>query len=259
MKHARHAAAFLIVFALTACGGSGGDFNLISLEEEWQLGQQLSQDIARQVRLNNDPAVNSYIQQMGAKIVAQTSMANLPWHFHVVDDPEINAFAIPGGHVYVNTGLIKNADNASELAGVMAHEIHHVVARHSTEQMSRQYGLQILAGLALGQNPNELAALAANIVAGGTLARFSREAEEEADRLAVPAMARAGYNPQGMVTMFQELLEHQQRQPSSVEQFFSTHPLTQDRIKSVQNEIQKIGNPGGATDDGQFQSIQARV
>ena len=259
MKHARHAAAVLIVFALTACGGSAGNFNLISIEEEWQLGAQLAQDIERQVRLNRDPALNSYVQQMGSKIVARTSMGNLPWHFHVVDDPEINAFAIPGGHVYVNTGLIRNADNASELAGVMANEINHVVARHSTEQLSRQYGLQILAGIALGQNPNELAVLAANIVAGGALARFGREAEDEADRLGVKAMAQAGYNPRGMVTMFQELLEHQKSQPSAVEQFFSTHPLTQDRIRSVENEIQKLGNPGGATDDGQFQSIRARA
>jgi beta-barrel assembly-enhancing protease len=259
MKQARFAAAFLVVFGLTACGGSGGDFNLISLEEEWQLGAQLARDIERQVRLNTDPTVNSYVDAVGRRIVAQTPMANLPWQFHVVEDPAINAFAIPGGHVYIHTGLIANADNASELAGVMAHEISHVLARHSTEQISRQYGLSIVAGLALGQNPNELAKLAAAIVAQGALARYSRAAEQEADRLGVAAMARAGYNPRGMVTMFEELLEHQRTRPNAVDKFFSTHPLTQDRIRDVEAEIQRAGNPTGITDEPQFQAARARV
>ena len=134
-------AVLLLALMAAGCGsGGGGDFNLISIEEEWQLGAQLSQDVARQVRLSNDPAVNAYVQQMGQRIVAQTPepFNRLPWQFHVVQDPAINAFAIPGGHIYIHTGLIANADNASELAGVMAHEISHVVARHSTEQISRR-------------------------------------------------------------------------------------------------------------------------
>src|SRR6185436_1530727 len=123
-----------------------------------------------------------------------------------------------GGHVYVNTGLIHAAENASQLAGVMAHEINHVVARHSTEQISRQYGLSILASLVLGQNPGVLSQIAAQIVAGGALARFSREAEREADELGIRAMYAAGYDPRGMASMFRQLLAHQQRSPSRVEQ-----------------------------------------
>ncbi|MEO6487148.1 MAG: M48 family metallopeptidase [Thermoanaerobaculia bacterium] len=259
MKHARFPIALVLVFVLSACGGSGGDFNLISIEEEWQLGRQLAADIERQLRMNTDPAVNSYVDGLGRRIVAQTSMGKMPWTFHVVQDPAINAFAIPGGHVYVHTGLIANADNASELAGVMAHEISHVVARHSTEQISRQYGLSILAGIALGQNPGAIQQIAAQIVAGGALARFSRQAEGEADRLGVGFMARAGYNPRGIVTMFQELLEHQKNRPSTVEQFFATHPLTQERIREVENQIKKLGNPSGANDEPEFQRIRARV
>lgn len=244
------------------CGSSGGagDFNLISLEEEWQLGAQLSREVASQVRLNNDPAVNAYVQNMGQRIVAQAAppFNQLPWQFHVVDDNAINAFAIPGGHVYVHTGLIQNADNASELAGVMAHEISHVLARHSTEMISRQYGLSIIAGAVLGQNPGQLAQIAAQLVAGGALARFSREAEREADNIGIQAMAAAGYNPNGMASMFEELLEHRQGQPSRVEQFFSTHPLTEDRIRDARNRAQQIGNRG-ITDEPQFQEIQRRV
>lgn len=243
------------------CGSGGsGDFNLISIEEEWQLGQQLSLDIARKVRLNNDPAINSYVRGMGQRIVANAPAPfnRMPWQFHVVDDPAINAFAIPGGHVYVNTGLIANADNASELAGVMAHEISHVVARHSTEQLSRQYGLSMLAGVALGQNPGQLAQIAAQLVAGGAMARFSREAEREADELGIQAMAAAGYNPIGMATMFEELMENRQRSPGRVEQFFSTHPLTEERVRDARNRAARIGDRG-TLDEPEFQDIKRRV
>jgi predicted Zn-dependent protease len=241
-------------------GGGAGDFNLISIEEEWQLGAQLSQDVEKQVRLNNDPAVNAYVRELGQKIVAQAAppFNQLPWQFHVVQDDAINAFAIPGGHVYVNTGLIENADNASELAGVMAHEISHVLARHSTEQLSRQYGLSVIAGAVLGQNPGQLTQIAAQLVAGGALARFSREAEDEADEIGIKAMAAAGYNPNGMASMFEELLEHRQGQPSKVEQFFSTHPLTEDRIRKSRNRAAEIGNRG-ITDEPGFQNIRQRV
>jgi len=241
-------------------GGGAGNFNLISIEEEWQLGQQLSQDIERQVRLNNDPAVNAYVRNMGQRIVAQSPAPfnQLPWQFHVVEDATINAFAVPGGHVYIHTGLIANADNASELAGVLAHEINHVVARHSTEQLSRQYGLSILAGLALGQNPGQLTQIAAQIVAGGALARFSREAEREADELGIQAMAAAGYNPIGMATMFEELLENRQGQPGRVEQFFSTHPLTEERAREARANAQRIGDRGTLDEPG-FQDAKRRV
>lgn len=249
------------MFLALGCGSGGaGDFNLISIEEEWQLGQQLSQDIAKQVRFNEDPTVNAYVRSVGQRIVAQTPAPfnQMPWDFHVVEDPAINAFAIPGGHVYVNTGLLANADNASELAGVMAHEISHVVARHSTEQLSRQYGLSILAGVALGQNPGQLSQIAAQIVAGGAMARFSRDAEREADDLGIKFMAAAGFNPIGMATMFEELLEHQQSQPSRVEQFFSTHPLTQERVQEARKRAAQIGNTG-TLDEPAFQEAKRRV
>jgi beta-barrel assembly-enhancing protease len=255
-------AVVLASFLAAGCGstGGGGDFNLISIEEEWQLGAQLSRDIEKQVRLNNDPAANAYVADMGRRIVAQAAppFNQLPWAFHVVQDDAINAFAIPGGHVYVNTGLIKNARNASELAGVMAHEISHVLARHSTEQLSRQYGLSVIAGAVLGQNPGQLSQIAAQIVAGGALARFSREAEREADRIGIQAMAAAGYNPNGMATMFEVLLANRQGQPGRVEQFFSTHPLTEERVRDARARAAEIGNRG-ITDEPGFQDVKRRV
>jgi predicted Zn-dependent protease len=243
---------------LAGCGSGGGGFNLMSLEEEWQLGNQLSQEVARQVRINNDPAVNAYIRSMGERIVAQTPMARMPWQFHVVDDPAINAFAIPGGHVYVNTGLINATANASELAGVMAHEITHGVSRHSTEQMSTQYGLSALASIVLGQNAGNIQQIAAQVIAGGALARFSRGAEREADEQGIRYMAAAGYNPRGMATMFQKLMDNEKRQPGTVEKFFSTHPLTTERVRDAEKRAAAMGQTG-ATDEPEFQRIKARI
>jgi predicted Zn-dependent protease len=253
-------AVALVTFMTVGCGGSGGGFNLISIEEEWQMGAQLSQEVAKQVRFNNDPAVNAYIRDMGMRIVQQAAppFNQLPWQFHVVEDPAINAFAIPGGHVYINTGLIENSDNAAELAGVMAHEISHVLARHSTEQLSRQYGLSVIASAVLGQNPGALAQIAAQIAAGGAMAKFSREAEREADEIGIQAMAAAGYNPMGMATMFEELMEHSKGQPGRVEQFFSTHPLTTERVNDARNRANRIGNRG-TLDEPAFQDIRRRV
>jgi predicted Zn-dependent protease len=255
-------AAVLVACLAAGCGSGGaGNFNLISIDEEWQLGQQLSQEIAQQVKFNNDPAVNAYVRQIGQKIVAASPAPfnALPWDFHVVEDPSINAFAIPGGHLYVNTGLIAVAENASELAGVMAHEASHVVARHSTEQISRQYGVSILAGLVLGQNPGQLQQIAAQIVAGGAFARFSRDNEREADELGIAAMHRAGYDPRGMAAMFRVLLAHQQSEPGRVEQFFSTHPTTEARIRDAESRAAQLSSAGTVTDEPQFQDVRRRV
>jgi predicted Zn-dependent protease len=264
IKRSSSLAVVLVAFLALSCGsaGGGGDFNLISIEEEWQLGQQLSQDVARQIRLSNDAQVNAYVRNMGQRIVSSTPAPfnQLPWQFHVVEDPAINAFAIPGGHVYVNTGLIANADSASELAGVMAHEISHIVARHSTEQISRQYGLSVLANVVLGQNPNALASIAAQILGTGALARFSREAEREADEIGIRAMYEAGYNPNGMASMFEELLEQRRGQPGRVEQFFSTHPLTEERIRDSRNRASQLsGRSNLITDEPEFQAVRRRV
>lgn len=257
------AAVALAMLLALGCGSAGGgsDFNLISIQEEWQLGQQLSQDVARQVRFNTDPVVNAYVERLGQRIVANTQppFNQLPWQFHVVDDPSLNAFAIPGGHVYIHTGLIANADNAAELAGVMAHEISHITARHTTEQISRQYGLSVLAGLVLGQNPNVMQQIAAQIVAGGALARFSREAEREADALGIRAMHQAGYDPRGMASMFQQLMEQGQRTPGRVEEFFSTHPTTTDRIRDAERRAAELAGGNLIQDEPAFQEARRRA
>lgn len=256
-------AVSLGALALVGCASSGvnkGDFNLVSYEEEWQIGAQLERDIARQMQILNDPTTTAYVGRIGQRIVAQTELAQAPWKFHVVADPQINAFNVPGGHVYVNTGLICATDNVAELAGVMAHETAHGVARHGTEQLTKAYGANILAGLLLGGNPPIYQQILTQIVAGGTFAKFSRDAEREADHLGVVYMYNAGYDPHGMATMFQELIERRQRQPGAVEEFFSSHPLTEERIANVRAQIQQLPpRQGLVLRDAEFQSIQRRA
>ena len=263
-RYGRASLMFLLLpCMLLGCATTGinhGQLNLVSTDEEWRMGQRLEVELAKKLHLVNDPSALAYVTRIGQRIVAQTELGNRPWEFHIVADPEINAFSIPGGHVYVNTGLIAAARNTSELAGVMSHEISHGVARHATERMSTAYGINALGGLLLGNHPSMTKQIAAQVAAGGFLARYSRGAESEADRIGVQYMYRAGYNPNGMATMFEKLLSERKRRPSSVEQFFASHPLAEDRIVAVRRQIATLPPKSGLiATDRSLPSIQQRV
>jgi len=251
------------IMTLAGCASSGvnkGDFNIVSQQEEWQLGTQLAADIAKQLPLLRDSSARAYLNQMGQRLVNKTELASAPWNFEIVDATDVNAFSIPGGRVYVNRGLIAAADTEAELAGVLAHEISHVVARHATEQLSTQYGLGIVAGLVLGQNPAVYQQILAQVIGGGALARFSRANESEADELGVRSMAAAGYDPRGMASMFQELLGREKSQPSAVARFFASHPLTTERIEEVNKQIAKMPRSGNLINDRQsYQDFRRRA
>lgn len=261
MASFRSIAPVLILGLAAACATSGvnqGDLNLVSLEEEWELGRKLEGDLARQLDLVRDSAALDYLNDVGQRLVRQTEMGNLPWRFHLVRDKTVNAFNIPGGHVYVHTGLVASATNVSEFAGVLGHEISHGVSRHATEQLSKSYGLNILASLALGENPSAYKQILAQVAGGGALASFSRDAEREADHLGLRTMSSAGYNPQGMVTMFEKLLAQRRGSPGAVQKFFATHPLTENRIKELRTEIAQMP-AGGMTQEARYESFRRRV
>jgi len=256
--------ALVLVVGLGAgCASSGvnqGDVNLISIDEEWQLGQQLESDLAQKLDINHDRALNAYVSALGQRLVRQTAMADRPWTFHVVNDPQVNAFDVPGGHVYVNTGLIATAGDVAELAGVMAHEVSHGVARHGTEQLTRVYGLNLLASALLGDDPSTYQKILAQVAGGGAVAHYARDAEREADQLGVRTMYDAGYDPQGMVEIFEALLDQRQRRPSAVEQFFSSHPLTEERIQDVRAAVRQLpAKRGLISHDSDYQAVRRRV
>ncbi len=248
----------LLAVTIAGCG--------VSTQQEVQMGQEYSAQINQQLPIVRDPAINQYINVLGDSIAGLTSRGQeLEWHFYVVDAPEVNAFAVPGGYIYVNRGLIERAQKMDQLAGVLGHEIGHVVKRHSIKQMGQMQGAQV--GVALGcvllnACNSDLAQTGINIAGSALFAKFSRDDEKEADEVGVENVVRAGISPNGIPEMFQILLNERASNPSAVEGWFATHPTEESRIADTQQMIAKI-DPAIlrtlTTDSQGFHTFQARV
>ncbi|HEU0077593.1 MAG TPA: M48 family metallopeptidase [Longimicrobiaceae bacterium] len=249
-----------------AVATAGGCAPALTTQQEVEIGRQNAAQVNQQLPIVRDAAVNQYINELGRSIARGADPRGIPYTFQVVNSNVVNAFALPGGYIYINRGVIERASNASELAGVMSHEIAHVVERHGIEQVQRaqnaNMGLALLYGVLLGRNPGGLEQI--GIQAGGTavFASYGRDAEREADLRGVEFMTRAGYNPQGMVSFFEKLLSERQRNPSRLEQWFATHPLTEERIQITSRAVAAI--PAATrrnlnTDTRAFQSFKSRV
>jgi predicted Zn-dependent protease len=246
-----------IASSLTACG--------ISQQQEVQMGVEYAQQINAQLPIVQDPELNRYINVLGDSIARLTSRADLDWHFFIVDSKEVNAFAVPGGFVYVNRGLIERTDRMDEVAGVLGHEIGHVVRRHTVKQMEKAQGANLgvtLACVLTSVCNSQVAGAAINIAGGAVFARFSRQDEAEADNEGFNNVVRAGISPVGMVTMFQKLLAERRSRPAGVEAWFITHPLEEDRITAIQARINQIPAATLArlgTDTRNFHTFKSRL
>ncbi|HET9425305.1 MAG TPA: M48 family metallopeptidase [Gemmatimonadaceae bacterium] len=230
---------FLVVLAVvsTGCG--------VSTQQEVEIGQSNVQQINQQLPIVSDAEVNRYINVLGDSIARLTSRPDLPWTFYIVNAPEINAFAVPGGFIYVNRGLIEKTRTLSQLAGVLGHEIGHVVERHSVEQMGQMNAANIGVGLAcVLTNVCSSQAAQVGINAAGTalFSKFSRDDEREADAVGIDNVVRAGIHPKGVPEMFQILLETRQTSPGLVDGWFATHPTEEERIRETQALVNAI-NP----------------
>jgi predicted Zn-dependent protease len=218
-----------------------GSINFISLDKEIAMGRQLSAEIERQVKLIDEPTINEYVNRVGQNLV-RNSDAKVPFTIKVVESDEINAFALPGGFFYVNSGLILAADDESELAGVMAHEIAHVAARHGTEQASKAELINFasiplifmggVGGFALRQ--------AAGFLIPMQFLQFSRKDESEADYLGLQYLYKTGYDPGAAVSFFEKLQARESAKPGTVSKMFSTHPPTGDRIETSKKNIEAV-------------------
>ncbi|MFL6200189.1 MAG: M48 family metallopeptidase [Thermoanaerobaculia bacterium] len=249
--------AVLIVVLLGCAGTAGarGAFNLVSLDQEWGMRNDLRAQVSQQAQVLD----SSYLNTVGRRIAAQTPYGNRRWDFAIVRDNTVNAFNLPGGLVYVNSGLVAEADTLSELAGVLAHEIGHGAARHGTQLMTRAYGYNAIAGLLLGRNPSQGKQIAAQLLGTGILTNYSREAEREADRLGVHYTYAAGYDPEGMVDFYGEMLDMRKRKPTKVEQFFSSHPGTEERIQIIRTEASRLPRRSSlTTDTNNFQRFRSQ-
>jgi len=242
----------------------GKGVNFWSLEKEIALGKRLAQEVERQAKIIDDPIVAEYVNRVGQNLV-RNSDAKVPFTIKVVDSEEINAFALPGGFFFVNSGLILKADSESELAGVMAHEIAHVAARHGTRQATRgelaQIGL-IAASIAVPYTWAGYAAMqGANMAIPMGFLVFTRKMEREADYLGLQYMYKAGYDPTSFVDFFEKIETMEKRKPGTVAKVFSTHPMTDDRIEASQKEIQTIlvAKPEYVVNTSEFNDVKARL
>lgn len=217
----------------------------VSQQQEVQMGQQEAAQVDAQLPMLQDPAIDAYVNQLGQEIASHTSRSDLQWHFAVVNTDVVNAFALPGGYVYVNRGVLERATKMDELAGVLGHEIEHVVRRHTVKQMEQAQEANVGVTLAcvLTSVCNSQAGQAAINVAGtAVFAKFSRTDEIQADEGGFNNVIRAGISPEGMLSFFQKLLaeEKQSGGRGATASWFADHPGTQDRINDIQRMLNQV-------------------
>lgn len=237
----------------------------VSEDEETALGREGAAQVNGQLPLVGDAVVNAYVSGLGNDIARRTSRSGLQWHFYIVDSPEVNAFALPGGYVYVNRGLIERAERLDELAGVLGHEIGHVVRRHSAQQLeSRQ---RANAGLTLVCTLTRVcesgaARVAINVGGAALFARHSRLDESQADSEAVENVIRAGIDPDGIPLMFERLIAERRSSPTVLDVFFASHPLEEDRVRRTRALIaayDPASLEGLVQDTPEFHAFQSRL
>ncbi len=242
--------------------GVGGGLDFYSLEREIAMGRELALEVEHGARLVRDPVVTEYINRLGQNLV-RNSDARVPFTIKVVDEDEINAFALPGGFFYVNSGLILAADNEAELAGVMAHEIAHVAARHATKNATKSELLNLLSiplifvGGPAGYAVRQVVGLAVPM----SFLKFSRDAEREADVLGLQYQYAAGYDPEEFVRLFEKLNAEEKRKRWFLAKAFQTHPMNEERVARAQKEIEQYLPPRERyiVDTSEFQEVKARL
>jgi predicted Zn-dependent protease len=234
---------------------------LVSVEDEIAIGRQADAQVQKQVPALRDEQTIAYVRSIGRRLVRQAPGPKYPYSFSAADYREINAFALPGGPVWIHRGVLHAATSEAQVAGVLAHEIAHIAQRHAADQLTNatltNWGLSLL-GSVLGNSGGAGAVqIAAGFLANGVFLKFSRDDEREADRVGLDIMRRAGWDGRGMVELFEILRRQSARDPGSVAVFFSSHPPPQDRIAQLQADVAR--RPGGTRDSQQFQQIKARL
>ncbi len=240
----------------------GRGINIYSLEKEIALGKDLAQEVERQAKLIDDPVISEYVNRVGQNLV-RNSDAKVPFTIKVIDSEEVNAFALPGGFFFVNSGLILKAESESELAGVMAHEIAHVAARHGTRQATRGTiaNFATIPLIFMGGWTGYGVRQAASVLVPIGFLKFSRAFESEADLLGLEYMYKTGYDPTSFVDFFEKIQTLEKRKPGTMSKVFSTHPLTDDRIKTAQKNIQELlkAKPEYVVNTSEFDNVKTRL
>jgi beta-barrel assembly-enhancing protease len=240
----------------------GKGVNFYSLDKEQALGRELATQVEMESKLLKDPKITEYVNRLGQNL-ARNSDAKVPFVIKVIDSDEVNAFALPGGFFYVNTGLIEAADSEAELAGVMAHEIAHVAARHATKNMTKGqiWNMASIPLIFVGGPVGFAVQEAAGLAVPMSFLKFTRDAEREADLLGMEYQYAAGYDPESFVTFFEKLKAQEKHKKNFIAKAFDTHPMTEDRVKRAQKEIEEVlpPKPQYIDDTSEFQEMKARL
>jgi predicted Zn-dependent protease len=241
-------------------------FNLFSKQQDVQLGEEAAGQVRKQKTVINDPVLTAYVNSVGKRLAASQEAQNsgFPFTFEVVADPTINAFALPGGHMFIHTGLLKALDNEAQLAGVMGHEMSHVILRHGTNQATKAKMIELPAALAeqvAGKNSmmGKLEELGIGLGANSVLMKFSREAESQADLTGSHIMAECGYDPIEMAHFFNKLTSPGKGLTGGVAQFLSDHPNPGNREKAIEEEAHALPHQNYGYETGDFQKMKSVV
>jgi len=246
-----------------ATTGPGGKRSLILIgtQDEVAIGQSLVKEVESQNKVSEDTILGNYVNRVGQKVASVSDRRDIAYHFKVLESPEINAFACPGGFIYIYSGLLKTMDNEAQLAGVLAHEVGHVVARHSVKRLQQVLGLQVLLSLTLGES-SELTQKAVSTGIGVILQGYSRQNEFEADYDGAYYMTTAGYDPEGMIQLFGKFKEMEKNRKSTpLDQLLASHPPTPERIAKVEEHIKSFNLEGKKLTLGQesYQKMKSRL
>jgi predicted Zn-dependent protease len=240
----------------------GKGVNLYSLEKEIAMGKSYAQEIERQAKIIDDPVVSEYVNRIGQNLV-RNSDVKVPVTIKVLDAEEVNAMALPGGFFFVNSGLLMKAENEAELAGVMAHEIAHIAARHGTRQATRGQivNLASIPLIFMGGWTGYGIRQAASVLVPVTFLKFSRSFEEEADMLGLQYLYKAGYDPTSFVDFFEKIQSMEKKRPGTMSKVFSSHPMTDSRIENAQKNIQEMlkARPEYVVTTSEFQDVKNRL
>src|SRR5262245_28079097 len=274
MSRSKTVRRFIAVLALCAfgCGLAAAQrtqlkpgWNLFSPQQDMQVGKQAATDAQRKLPMCNSRKADAYLTQLGKRLTdhLNTNGVTYPWEFHCVNDRSINAFALPGGYVFVNRGAIEAADNEAELAAVMAHELSHVALRHGTNQATKaqaaQAGVGIFGAIFGGSTGGALLTQLGSFTAGGVLLKYSRGAETQADVMGTQVLYDSGYDPRAMAQFFEKL--NQETKGKNPPEFLSDHPNPENRVERVDEEIEKLGGapPNARRDTPEFEAVKREV
>jgi len=274
VRFTRYSAILLIAFSLFAADDKkkdpdeignrnvAGGVNFYSIEKEIALGKALAQQVERQAKIIDDPVIAEYVNRVGQNLV-RNSDAKVPFTIKVIDTEEVNAFALPGGFFFVNSGLLLKADSEAELAGVMSHEIAHVAARHGTRQATRGEIAQLstIPLIFMGGWTGYGVRQAASVLVPVGFLSFSRGFESEADLLGLEYMYKSGYDPTAFVDFFEKIQSMEKKKPGTMAKVFSTHPMTEDRIQAAQKNIQQYlkERPEYVINTSEFTDVKGRL